>query len=417
MIAIEIRNQCTIRPFGVPARRLRIVGRPLWQHHRDVLLHFGITECLQAASLADLQRIPFQEAVVYRDDLFFNLDLVSAFLKEARAGGKPSQMGFSAEDPWMSEHAVWLQSVIERKRDAYSVPFYYLPQGYSERVQLRLMSSSAQEAWYLALPTTDHYLRKGLYLDAEMPDRLKFSPCRLFVPRRYLLVIESWVHLLLANVLLGIYSEATSLDETVGNPWFRKRLALRSFLERTSPISCSEMVRIGQDCRIDPTATLLGPTSVGDGSIIGPGATVVASVVGQNVTLGQGSQVRLSVLEDGCTFPHEGGAIWSHIMERAIINSTVGFSVIGSGSFVGRGVHVTDRVLAGNSITDENLGGEMVRTWHRGRLEYTGLFFLGCAVAPNVKIASGQIVYPGRIVEHDLVRLSRAVEDTSSMTT
>lgn len=60
-------------------------------------------------------------------------------------------------------------------------------------------------------------------------------------------------------------------------------------------LSSSRLVTIGKNCSIDPTATIHGPTIIGDNVTIGAGVALITnSLIGKNVTIIWGSQVMLS---------------------------------------------------------------------------------------------------------------------------
>jgi hypothetical protein len=86
MLKIIIRERTHVPPFNEPARDLRILNKPLWLHQRDILAPYCKTE-QEVGSFAETPEFK-GEALVYRDNLFFDQGLLETFLKEAhRTGG------------------------------------------------------------------------------------------------------------------------------------------------------------------------------------------------------------------------------------------------------------------------------------------------------------------------------------------
>ena len=69
-------------------------------------------------------------------------------------------------------------------------------------------------------------------------------------------------------------------------------------------------------------------------------------------------------------------------------NSTLQLCVVGRNTFIG----------ANNVFTDFDLMDNPVQTFHNGSLQDVGLLVLGSAVGHNVKIGSGFVVYPARMI-------------------
>mgnify|MGYP006303784599 FL=1 len=74
-------------------------------------------------------------------------------------------------------------------------------------------------------------------------------------------------------------------------------------------------------------------------------------------------------------------------------NSCLQMCVVGRRSFIG----------AGNTFTDFNLVDKPIRSHFHGDLEDTGMTALGSAVGHNVRIGSGMVVFPARMIDSDVV--------------
>jgi carbonic anhydrase/acetyltransferase-like protein (isoleucine patch superfamily) len=155
------------------------------------------------------------------------------------------------------------------------------------------------------------------------------------------------------------------------------------------------MVKVGKRCSIDPSAVIHGPTIIGDDVNIGPGVVISNSLIGNNVTIMQGSQVMLSVVSDRCYLPFNGGLFMTSLMENSMVaqNSTLQLCVLGRNTFIG----------ANNVFTDFNLQGEPIKIMHHGRPVAINMPVLGSAVGHNCKLGSGFVVYPGRMIESNAV--------------
>jgi carbonic anhydrase/acetyltransferase-like protein (isoleucine patch superfamily) len=103
----------------------------------------------------------------------------------------------------------------------------------------------------------------------------------------------------------------------------------------------------------------------------------------------------LSVVGDGSFLPFRASLYRSVLMEDCMVaqNSCLQMCVVGRGSFIG----------AGNTFTDFNLVDKPLRSYFGTRLEDTGMTALGGAVGHNVRIGSGMIVFPARMIDSDVI--------------
>jgi acetyltransferase-like isoleucine patch superfamily enzyme len=406
MKRIIVRDPTPIPPFGEPARELRILNKPLWLLQRDILGRHS-KGSLEYDTLDEVPSESDDEMLVCKDNLFFNTELLDAFVEKARATGHAAQIAFSSGDRAITTHALPLQSGIRRhhRDDAYVADLYYFPAGKRQTPEPVIVETEAYEMGYYHIP---RYM-------APNQGELVFQ-----VPNRVFLSIENWVHVYLANTPLGVFNWARHNDEKMQRASLRKlrqwtredrhallpklKLVMTAFLERINPmeetwrnhfLACKELVKVGKNCSIDPTAIIHGPTVIGDNVYIGPGTVITNSLIGSNVNIMQGSQVMLSVVSDRCFLPFNSGLFMSSLMENSMVaqNTTVQLCVIGRNTFIG----------ANNVFTDFNLLGEPIRTYHQGRLEEVCMPVLGSAVGHNCRIGSGFVVYPGRMIGSDSV--------------
>lgn len=427
MERIIIRDQTLIAPFAEPARDLRLLNKPLWLLQRDLLKAYckGSTEIDSIEELFEHPPTADRELLVHRNNLFFNAALIDAFIGAARAARRPCQIAFRASnpdtgvrgDPSIERHALQLCSGIvrrddvtyledgeERRGDVYLAELYYFPDGPSVDLTPLVIDTLSHEMGYYHIPS--YMASKG---------DLTYQ-----IPLRAFLSVESWVHVFMANVLMGVFSMAAAQDVKMSRARLRDlfrwtaedwqifpeklRFAAGSLLMRLNPLremwrnhflASPALVKVGKNCSIDPSATIHGPTTIGDNVYIGPGVVIANSVIGNNVNIMQGSQVMLSVVSDRCFLPFNAGLFMTTLMENSMVaqNSTLQLTVVGRNSFIG----------ANNCFTDFNLQGEPIKVLHQGRAIEINLPVLGSAVGHNVKLGSGFIVYPGRMIESNAV--------------
>lgn len=402
MKRVILRDHTAIPPFNEPAKDLRILNKPLWLMQRDIVARHcrGFVEVDRLAELADA---PPEELLVYRDNLYFNQELLDTFHEQAVASARPRQIAFALGDKMIETHALPLQDGIRlhASGQCYVADIYYFPQGVVADPEPLIIDTQPAEMGYYHIP--NYMARKG---------DLVFQ-----VPARALLSIESWVHVFLANSPLGVFGEGRRLEQVMeggrlkdihrwlfkprSDDWksFRYKLSVSSTALyeryfgprwRNHFLASSKLVKIGKNCSIDPTAIIHGPTVIGNDVYIGAGAVITNSVIGSNVNIMQGSQVMLSVVSDRCYLPFNTALFMSTLMDNSMVaqNTTLQLCVVGRNTFIG----------ANNVFTDFDLLGNPIQTLHKGELHDVGLPVLGSAVGHNVRIGSGFVVYPGRMI-------------------
>jgi UDP-N-acetylglucosamine diphosphorylase / glucose-1-phosphate thymidylyltransferase / UDP-N-acetylgalactosamine diphosphorylase / glucosamine-1-phosphate N-acetyltransferase / galactosamine-1-phosphate N-acetyltransferase len=384
MKRIVIRDRTPIPPFGEPARDLRILNKPLWLLQRDLLTH----HCRGALEVDSLSEIPRdrEELLVHRDNLFFNEHLIDSFIEQARASGHACQIAFARDDKAITTHALRLQEGVrlDGQRNVYVADLFYYPNGISDEARPLVIDTEPREMGYYHIPS---------YM-AHQGD-LVFQ-----VPRCAFLSIENWVHVFLANSPFGVFSWGRIHEQLVEESWKEKlAVSLTTLGHKLSPFSpawrnhmfsCSRLVKIGKNCSIDPTATIHGPTIIGNNVTIGAGAVITNSQIGNNVNIMQGCQVMLSVVSDRCYLPFNASLFMTTLMENSMVAqlSCLQMCVVGRNTFIG----------AGNIFTDFDLINRPIQTYHKGQLAEVGLPVLGSAVGHNCKIGSGFVVYPARMI-------------------
>ena len=378
-----ITEQRKIFPFNERARDLRILNRPLWLLQRDVLArHTSEEHVVESLAEVDLRQL---ETFVYRDNLFFDRYFIDEFLTRARATGEACRVAFALDDAAIATHALALQENIRREDDVYVADMWFFPNGVEAKVRRLVIDVGVREMGCYHVPTHMSNNRGELVYQ---------------VPLRAFCSIEHWVHTVTANVIFGVFANGARMDLASERLGVQTKLLWRSMLERKQSHSCSEMVQVGRNCSIDPTAIIKGPTHIGNNVTIGPGAVVDVSVIGDNVALMNGVHVQLSVISDRCYLPFRAAVFMSSMMEDSMLaqNTCVQFCSIGRNTFIG----------AGSTFTDFNLVPKPIRASQGEELGETGMPVLGGCVGHNCYIGSGMVVYPARAIESDVILFASA---------
>jgi carbonic anhydrase/acetyltransferase-like protein (isoleucine patch superfamily) len=379
MRKVIIRDKRKIPPFNEPARDLRVLNKPLWLHQRDTLaLH-----CESEIEVDFFEQIPdgkYEETLVYRDNLFFDQDFIQTFLSKARSLGKACRVAFSLDDQVITTHAMPLQSGIRREGDVYVANMWYYPRGLEEMTRPLIIDCGAYEFGSYRVPT---------HMSSEKGDLVFQIPLRAF------LSIENWVHIFVANCLFGVLAEGARMERNLAKLGVQLRIFWRSLLERKQILSCSELVQVGRNTQIDPTAVIQGPSIIGDNVYIGAGVVISNCIIGNNVSILQGNQLLISVVGDRCYLPFRASLFMSTLMEDTMVaqNACLQFCVVGRDSFIG----------AGTTFTDFKLLPRPLRTLHRGQLEDVGLTVLGGCVGHHCRIGADLTIFPARTIESDVV--------------
>ncbi len=380
MRKIILRERRKIPPFNEPARELNVLAKPLWLHQRDILAPYT-TEEREVDTVLDLgsERV---ETLVFRDNLYFDQPFIDDFIARAQKSAKACQVAFELDDPAITRHALYLQRGIRRQGNYYVADMWYYPYGLEPVVRPLVMRTDPRELGYYHVPT-------------HMSNA--YGELIYQLPKRAFLSIEHWQHLLHANVTFGIFAIGARFEEESNRDLgLNLRMMWYGMLERRQVLTTSFVVKMGKNCSIDPTAVIQGPTIIGNNVTIGSGAVVGNCVIGNNVNISQGCQLMLSVIGDGTFLPFRASLFETVLMEDCMVaqNTCLQMCVVGRGSFIG----------AGNTFTDFNLvPGIPIRSHFAGKLEDTGMPVIGGAVGHNVRIGSGMVIFPARMIESDVI--------------
>jgi len=376
---VILRDRRKIPPFNEPARELSVLTKPLWLHQRDILSRYTTQE-REVETLLEIDQ-DREETLVYRDNLYFDEVFIDEFIKRAKVSGRACRVAFELDDPAICGQALYLQRGIRRQGRYYVADLWYYPNGIEPVMRPMVMRTEPREVGFYHVPT---------HMSDQHGDLVYDLPTKPF------LSIEHWIHVLHANIDFGIFAIGARFEKALEcDLWLNLKLLWQGMLERKQVLTSSALVRVGKNCSIDPTVTIQGPSFIGNNVSIGPGVVLSNCYIGDNVTIDQGCQLMLSVVGNGSFLPFRASLYRSVVMEDCMIaqNSCLQMCVVGRGSFVG----------AGNTFTDFNLVGRPIRSHFGGKLEDTGMTVLGGAVGHNVRIGSGFVIFPARMVDSDVI--------------
>ena len=380
MRKIIIRDDRHIHPFNEEARDLRIQNQPLWLHQRDTLARYA----RQEIEVPHFNAIPRDnvETIVHRDNLYFDQEYVDAFMAAAKKLGGPCRAAFSPDNKTFVQHALPLSTSYTQAGSLSLAGLWYFPNGVQPDPKPVVIDFQTREIGYYRIPT---------YMASEGGE-LVYQ-----VPLRGLIAIDAWVHILIADVVYGLFGRGARTEDRVNRDLFYNlKILWRAMLEKKQLFECSEMVKIGRNCQIDPTAVIKGPTTIGDNCNIGPGVVIDVSTIGDNVTVSQGCQLLLATVGDGSFLPFRASLFETTLMENAIVaqNTCLQLCVVGRRTFIG----------AGNTFTDYNLLPAPIRALNAdGELKEANAPVLGGCVGHNCRIGSGLVLYPARTIESDVI--------------
>lgn len=385
-----IEDKRHVPPFNEAASQLTIGVIPLKIHIEQIIAK-GAPECVLGPTLhgrEDLVKVQ-GEAIVYRDSVWFDQPFFDYFLAEARKTGKACRAAFPASDKAFHTYTVPLTKGFEAtltpdgKGILFLCDVWYFPNGYTPDILPVVVPSDAAEIGFYSVPD---------FMTMEQGSLTHYAPMRSYIS------VESWVHIYFASIIYGNFGRASRLDRDIEKSVFAKlKLLWHAILEQKQILSASGAVKIGKNCDIDPSAIIRGPCEIGDNCAIGAGVIIDNSTIGSNVTIDAGCTLMMSTVGNGCFLPFRSSLYLTHVMENTIIaqNTCLQMCVIGRNSFIGAGSTFTDfNLIAQKPIRAVNIDGE---------LSAVSQIVLGSAVGHNCRIGSGMVVFPGRMIESDVV--------------
>ena len=191
MRKIILSDKRPVWPFNEPARELRVLNKPLWLHQHDLLTRYASQEV--TVNSFDELGPERTETFAYRENLFFDQSFLEEFISKARRLGRPCQVAFPLDDKAIVTHALPMQNTIRREGDLYVSDMWYFPRD----TQPLIMHTEPHEVGYYHVPT---------HMSNKMGDLVYHLPTKAFM------AIETWVHVLIANVVFGTFSRGARFE-------------------------------------------------------------------------------------------------------------------------------------------------------------------------------------------------------------
>ena len=289
---------------------------------------------------------------------------------------------FSLDDPAFKEHALPLSTSYTPAGNLYYADLWFFPQGPTADVEPLVIDMQARQIGYYHVPT---------YMASESGD-LVYE-----VPLRAMIAIDSWVHVFIADSVFGLFARGARFEDRINRELsFKLKLISTALYEGKQLLECSLPVQIGKNCVINPSATIYGPTTIGDNVHIDAGAVIDNCIIGNNVNISQDVQLMLSVVGDGAFLPFRAALFMTTVMDGSMIaqNTCLQMCVVGRNTFIG----------AGNTFTDYNLIPSRIRALDgHDKLADANRPVLGGCVGHNCRIGAGMVIFPARTIESDVV--------------
>ncbi|MFN8527811.1 MAG: multidrug transporter [Anaerolineae bacterium] len=390
MLRYVIEDSRHIPPFNQPASLLTIGVKPLKIHHEDLLVAYFKRDLKLGNTFTSRQELIYVQgpAIVYRDSLWFDPEFFEYFMKKALESKSAVRAAIPANDPAYKSYTLPLANTFERGVDANGSPVFlldlwYFPGNYTPEIRPIVIPSEAQEMGFYSVPD---------FMTMEQGDLTHYGTQRAAVQ------IESWVHVYFASIIYGNFGRARRFDRYAKeHNFFTLKLLWKAVLEQKQFLATSDVVKVGKGTTIHPTAVITGPAYIGENCAIGPGVFIDNCTIGDNVTIDDGCQMMMSSVGSGSFLPFRAALYLTAVMENTIIaqNTCLQMCVIGRNSFVGAGSTFTDfNLVEQKPIRASNIAGE---------LEEVGQIVLGSAIGHNCRIGAGMVMFPGRMIESDVV--------------
>src|SRR5260221_7416664 len=191
-----LRDHRHVHPFNEEARDLRIQNKPLWLHQRDTLAPYTTQE----VEYDSFDQLPADgvECLVHCDNLYFDQEYIDAFMTAAQKLGRPSRAAFAADNRTFTQHVLPLSTSFTREGNLHLANLWYFPAGVAPDPQPVVIDFQSREIGYYHIPT---------YMATDHGD-LVYQ-----VPLLGLIAIDAWVHILLADMLFGLFKRGARFEK------------------------------------------------------------------------------------------------------------------------------------------------------------------------------------------------------------
>lgn len=364
--AFIVRTETRIAPFDDRASETLVVQKPLRERQLEVLAELGL-EAQAAASVEDVPRHE-RPCLVFTDDLYFNSDALSRFLRLARAAPNSTRCVLPKTTAFARLFTPAKDD--DSTDDLIRLPLYFLKE------------ADPQDAADVELDVGERPV--PFYVPPHMrgADELVLPACLRPVMR-----LRHAPDILLANIA----HLHTRFARLLHSPARRALLALRARSLQPAR-ALARMNRIGRRADIHPTAYLEG-AEIGDDCQIGANAVIRMSSVGDRCQIGDGSVVKHSVVGDGSVLYDDltlGFAVC--YPETFLIHGPYHLSVFGRSS-----------AMFATILDDFRLDRKPIRLEIDGEYVPHPFPFIGSFIGHRTRVAGGAIISPGRSIPNDLL--------------
>jgi acetyltransferase-like isoleucine patch superfamily enzyme len=351
--------------FGDLLSDVPVVGRTLAETQKHAIVSLGH----ELFEVDDIAKINDERFCIFDDDLVFSRDFVKGVAAKIKSNPTLSMRFILAANSFNERFCL---PRSKQANEDLKFNFFYQSKPLRHSHQLPIETVVEQRVYENHVSVPKQIVREGFY---------HYDQCSVFIAQ-----IISPFHLLHANLaflFLRYIGLRTLLPESITRKFFPT-------YSRFFFLALKSRNKIGKGCRIHSTAVLEG-CEIGDNVTIGAYSVVRLSRIGSGSTLEEHTLVKYSVLGKDC-YVSNGNQINACMAydEAFLIHGPYQFSIFGNQSTV-MAVINCDYRLDQKTIQIET---------SYGRLD-SRQPLLGIAYGHGAKIGGGNIILPGRTVPND----------------
>ena len=363
-----------LTPWGDPVASAAVLNVPLRHSLPAALTAAGAQRVWTDVARQEFKPEPV-EALLVSEDLWITPELTEAFVKAARASGKPAILAVTDGLFIQFTAAVQQLRIVERDgQRLHLYPMVWIPGGTRWKYPDDLIDTEGVEPLPMELGVRP----------MSIPVHRIFAEDRKFeLPLTHLAAVRitHWMHVLRANQIALIAWGARLYTVT---PYKLLWAAIRAMSVNHHRVM-QKLVTRGRGCEIHPSAVVEAST-LGDNVKIGANAVVRFSHLGDGVSISDQCNIQYSVLGEGATVARMG-MLQSCVLYAGANSGHYGLQlcVVGRDTFVG-----------GECILGDFKPGSTIQVMQDGELVDTGTNTLGCAVGHDCAIMMRATFYAGR---------------------
>ncbi|MBM3156582.1 MAG: hypothetical protein FJ004_04780 [Chloroflexi bacterium] len=369
MKAYIIESTKKIEPLGDHPHDCLIANVKLGKIQEDVLRKLDLD--LKNVSSPDLINDP-HEYITLVDSLFVTRKFLKEFIEKSRI--RRCRTICALKHGPFTKHSVVATQDVNRLSDDKTIEYglCYVPSQKFRNDSVNIIMNPEQYYWRFPVPL---HMTGGEKYDIPMTDSA-------------IIQIDHWANVWAAN-MNALLSKVASIK----NACILKKLCL---VLRARSLNQWKLLRktnkIGKKCNIHPTAYIEGCT-IGDNVTIGAGTVIRLSVIGDGTNIGSNVNIECSAVGEGCALDSGSGLLGAVLYPGAASSASVIYiSVLGRNTFVAEGV----------SLADYRFDGKHVSVKKDGNPINTNIHGLGSCLGHGVYLGAGCVVAPGRSIPNKL---------------